>query len=74
MRLVRNGMKADFSLALLGCPWQLVTIYLVSWFIPYLRDSQPTYTGSYNPFANCHGHPSSTILSKEKTTKPKPWG
>ena len=30
---------------MLGCPWKLVTSQLVSWFITYLRDLQPTYIG-----------------------------
>ena len=30
----------------LGCPWPvIVTCYLVSWFLTYLRYLQPTYTG-----------------------------
>ena len=31
---------------------------LVSWFVTYLQDLQPTYIGGYNPFTKYHGHPS----------------
>ena len=30
---------------LLGCPWNLVYNYLVSWVVTYLGDLQPTYIG-----------------------------
>ena len=29
----------------LGCPWKLVTSYIVGWSITYIRDLQPTYIG-----------------------------
>ena len=37
-------LKIDFDM-LLGCALKLVTNYLVSWFITYLWDLQPSYIG-----------------------------
>ena len=45
-----------------------VSNQLVSWFITYLRDLQPTYIGVIIQLLSTHGHPS-TIIHRENGCK-----
>ena len=47
-----------------------VSNYLVSWFLTYLGDLQPTYTEVIIHFTKYHGHPSIEFELKDDAYRP----
>ncbi len=43
LKIKRSGQINLHFKTILGCPWKLVTSYIVNWFITYLRDLQLIY-------------------------------